>query len=88
MARPDKYPYIDTRQPDIFARIVATAQQMRKVQRSHEYLQQQKREEQARGDRLAMREREAAAEHARKVDAEWRARIRALPSFENQVPKL
>ena len=78
MHRPDKYPFLNPCEPFIFARIIATAQEMRKIQRSHPYIEKLKKEERERGDRQRMNQQQKK----KKAEEAW---LRALPM---SIPKL
>ena len=70
MPRPDKLPYVDPMQPNIYGVLIATCEQVRQDRRTHEFRESEKRMEQARGDRLRMRERDAKE---RREEREWEA---------------
>jgi len=57
--KPDKLPYIDPMQPNIYGVLIATCEQVRQDRRTHEFREAERRIEQQRGDRQKMREREA-----------------------------
>jgi hypothetical protein len=65
MSKPDKLPYIDPMQPNVYGAIIRTVVEVRKQRQSHEYRREQERialAERARHDAAELERRKAEAE--------------------------
>ena len=80
MSKPDKYPYIDTMQPNVFDAILRAVNELRKERKSESYLAEQRSIALTEKTRRDARELEARQREVARLAAERSAQLFATKS--------